>query len=127
MNTVGVTSGVLTSNNNNIDLSGEYTISSLTDTELTLVNPSAINSDWDRISDITPPQQITEFSNRKVSFISSKDNFIGWYYAGSKDSTGFLLNFLAQNGIYQDEIGKQVDIEVEYQMIADGQPNWSDL
>lgn len=121
MNTVGVTSGVLTSNNNNIDLSGEYTISSLTDTELTLVNPSAINSDWDRISDITP-QQITEFSNRKVSFISSKDNFIGWYYAGSKDSTGFLLNFLAQNGIYQDEIGKQVDIEVEYQMIADGQP-----
>lgn len=119
--TSGVTSGVLTGNSNNIDLSGEYTISSLTDEELTLVNPSSANEDWDRLGEITP-QQTNAFLNQKVSFISSKDNFIGWYYAGSKDSTGFILNFLAQNGIRQDELAKQVAILVEYQMVVDNEP-----
>lgn len=121
IDTVGVTSGILTSNNSNIDLSGEYTITSLTDTGLTLLNPAIVNNDWSRIGDITT-QQSAEFRDRKVTFISSKDNFIGWYYAGSKDTTGFLLNFLAQNGIYQDELAKQVNIEVEYQMVTNGVP-----
>jgi hypothetical protein len=120
-NTVGVTSGVLTSNNNNIDLSGEYTISSLTNTELTLVNPATVNSDWNRLGEITA-QQMSNFASQRVSFISSKNNFIGWYYAGSNETTGFIINFLAQNGIYQDELAQQVDIEVEYQMVVDGVP-----
>lgn len=120
-NTVGVTSGILTGNNKNIDLSGEYTISSLTDSLLTLVNPATVNSDWSRLSEITV-QQAGDFTNQKVAFLSSKDNFIGWYYAGSNETTGFIINFLAQNGIYQDERGKQVDIEVEYQMVANGVP-----
>lgn len=122
MNTVGVTSGVLTANQNNIDLSSEYTISSLTETELTLVNPSAINSAWNRIGEITP-QQAADFLKKEVTFSSSKDNFTGWLYAGNKESTGFILNFLAANGIYQEGDYKQVAIEVEYQAIdANGVP-----
>ena len=116
VNTVGVASAVLTSNANNIDLSGEYTISSLTSTELTLVNPSAVNSDWNRIGEITP-QQATDFLNKLITFNSSKDNFTGWLYAGSKESTGFILNFLASSGIYKEDRAKQVAIEVEYQAI----------
>ncbi len=120
-NTVGVTSGILTANDNNIDLSGEYTISSLTDTLLTLVNPATANNDWNRLSEITA-QQMSNFAAQKVSFLSSKDNFIGWYYAGSKDTTGFIINFLAQSGIYQDELSQQVDVEVEYQMVSNSLP-----
>lgn len=119
--TVGVTSGVLTGSIDNIDLSGEYTIASVTTNELTFVNPSTVNSDWNKISDITAVQA-NEFLERKVTFLSSKNNFIGWYYAGNKDSTGFILNFLAQNGISQDDLDKQVDIEIEYQMVVDGEP-----
>lgn len=119
--TVGVTSGVLTGSINNIDLSGEYTIASVTTNELTFVNPSTVNSDWNKISEITAVQA-NEFLDRKVTFLSSKNNFIGWYYAGNKDSTGFILNFLAQNGISQDDLDKQVDIEIEYQMVVDGEP-----
>ena len=122
LNTVGVTSAVLTGNENNIDLSGEYTISSITNTGLTLVNPSAINSAWDKIGEITP-QQVADFLKKEVTFSSSKDNFTGWLYAGSKESTGFILNFLAANGIYQEGDYKQVAIEVEYQAIdANGEP-----
>lgn len=120
-NTVGVTSGILTGNNNNIDLSGEYTISSLTTTELTLLNPATVNSDWNRLDEITA-QQASNFASQRVSFISSKNNFIGWYYAGSQETTGFIINFLAQNGIYQDDKAQQVDIEIEYQMVVGGIP-----
>nr|WP_317199809.1 host specificity factor TipJ family phage tail protein [uncultured Psychrobacter sp.] len=122
MNTVGVTSGVLTANNNNIDLSGEYTIASLVYEEMSLVNPVSINEDWNRIGEITA-QQLSNFASQQVSFVSSKNNFIGWHYAGNKDTTGFIINFLAQNGIYQDELDKQVNIEVEYQMVKRGVPS----
>lgn len=120
-NTTGVTSGVLTDNDNNVDLSGAYTVSSVTDTSLTLVNPAAVNSDWDKLSSLNQ-SQIVNMLSRTVTFASSKDNFIGWYYAGSKDSTGFILNYLAQNGIYQGDSSKQVAVEVEYQMVVDGVP-----
>ena len=121
VDTTGVSSGVLTDNDNNIDLSGEYIISSVTNTELTLVNPAAVNSDWNKLNDITA-QQASDFLYKQVIFASSKDNYIGWYYAGNNDSIGFILNFLAASGIYQDELGKQVAIEVEYQMVVDGVP-----
>lgn len=120
-NTVGVTSGVLTDSQSNINLNGEYTIESLTDTELTFANPAAINSDWNRVSEITT-DQAADFLKTTITFTSSKDNWIGWYYAGNKDSTGFLLNFLAANGIYEQDRGKQVAIEIEYQMVVDGAP-----
>lgn len=121
VNTTGVTSGVLTDNDNNVDLSGEYTVSSVTDTSLTLVNPVAVNSDWDKLSSLSQ-SQIVDMLSRTVTFASSKDNFIGWYYAGSKDSTGFILNYLAQNGIYQGNTSQEVAVEVEYQMVVDGVP-----
>lgn len=121
VNTTGVTSGVLTDNDNNVDLSGEYTVSSVTDTSLTLVNPAAVNSDWDKLSSLNQ-SQIVNMLSRTVTFASSKDNFIGWYYAGSKDSTGFILNYLAQNGIYQGNTSQEVAVEVEYQMVVDGEP-----
>ncbi|ERL54939.1 host specificity factor TipJ family phage tail protein [Psychrobacter aquaticus] len=120
-NTTGVTSGVLTDHENNVDLSGEYTVSSVTDTNLTLVNPAAVNSDWNKLGTLTQ-SQIVDFLSKTVTFASSKNNFIGWYYAGSKDSTGFILNYLAQNGIYQGDEAQQVAIEVEYQMVVDGIP-----
>ncbi len=120
-NTTGVTSGVLTDNDNNVDLSGEYTVSSVSDTNLTLVNPSSVNSDWDKLSTLSQ-SQIADLLTKTVTFASSKDNFIGWYYAGNNDSTGFILNYLAQNGIYQGNTSQQVAIEVEYQMVVDGVP-----
>ncbi|MBO1529660.1 hypothetical protein J3492_00330 [Psychrobacter sp. F1192] len=118
---VGVVASVLTKNESNIDLSGQYTVGSTSPTSITLVNPSAVNSDWNRVSDLTA-QQKSEFLKRKVTFRGSADNWIGWYYAGNKDSTGFIVNFLAQNGIYEEDRAKQVAIEIEYQMIVNEVP-----
>lgn len=37
----------------------------------------------------------TASPQRPMQLWGTSDNYIGWYYAGSKDSTGFLLNFVA--------------------------------
>lgn len=120
-NTTGVLSGVLADNENNIDLSGTYTIASVSSNEIALVNPATVNSDWNRLGELTS-QQVTDMLNRVVTFKGSKENFIGWYYGGNKDTTGFILNFLAQNGIYDGDRAKQVAIEVHYQYIINGVP-----
>ncbi|MCG3808945.1 hypothetical protein I3252_05530 [Psychrobacter sp. Ps4] len=114
----GITSAVLTANTNNIDLSGVYTIASLTDTTISLVNPAGVNADWSKLDGATP-EQIASFRQRTIRFTGTGSNFTGWKYSGSKDTTGFILNFLANNGIYEGDKAKQVSIEVEYQMVGD--------
>lgn len=119
---VAVISAVLTDNDDNIDLSGTYTIASVAAAELTLVDPASVNSDWNRLGELTA-QQATDFLSKQVEFRGSKENYIGWYYAGSRDSTGFILNFLAANGIFEGDNAKQVAVEIEYQMVVDGMPS----
>ena len=120
-NAVSVISAVLTGNTSNIDLDGTYAIASIADRKITLVNPASINPNWDRLGELTA-QQISDFANKTISIAGTKDNYIGWYYAGNKDSIGMMLNFVAQNGIYQGDKAKQVAIRVEYQMVVDGVP-----
>lgn len=122
--TSGVLSGVLTDNENNIDLSGTYTIASVSSNEITLVSPATVNGDWNRLGELTS-QQVNDMLNRLITFKGSSENFIGWYYGGNKDTTGFILNFLAQNGIYDGDRSKQVAIEVHYQQVIDGVPTGS--
>ena len=119
---VTVTSALLTDNDGNIDLSGIYTVANVTATEMTLVDAVSVNSDWARLDELTA-QQVADFLNRKIVFRGTNDNYVGWYYAGSNDSTGLLLNFLAANGIYEGENAKEVAIEIEYQMVIDGLPS----
>ncbi|MEK5750806.1 host specificity factor TipJ family phage tail protein [Acinetobacter variabilis] len=117
----GILSAVLTDHDENIDLSGTYTISSVSTNEITLVNPSAVNPDWLLLPNLTA-QQISNMLGRSITFKGTSENFIGWYYAGNKDTEGMMLNFLAANGIYEGDKAKQVAIEVHYQQVVDGVP-----
>lgn len=117
----GILSAVLTDHDENIDLSGTYTISSVSANDITLVNPASVNPDWLLLSSLTQ-QQIADMLGRSIIFKGTSENFIGWYYAGNKDTEGMMLNFLAANGIYEGDRAKQVAIEVHYQQVADGVP-----
>lgn len=117
----GILSAVLTDHDENIDLSGTYTISSVSANDITLVNPASVNPDWLLLSSLTQ-QQIADMLGRSITFKGTSENFIGWYYAGNKDTEGMLLNFLAANGIYEGNKAKQVAIEVHYQQVVDGVP-----
>jgi len=117
----GILSAVLTDHDENIDLSGTYTISSVSANDITLVNPASVNPDWLLLSSLTQ-QQIADMLGRSITFKGTSENFIGWYYAGNKDTEGMMLNFLAANGIYEGDRAKQVAIEVHYQQVVDGVP-----
>lgn len=117
----GILSAVLTDHDENIDLSGTYTISSVSASGITLVNPASVNPDWLLLSSLTQ-QQIADMLGRSITFKGTSENFIGWYYAGNKDTEGMMLNFLAANGIYEGDRAKQVAIEVHYQQVVDGVP-----
>lgn len=117
----GILSAVLTDHDENIDLSGTYTISSVSANDITLVNPASVNPDWLLLSSLTQ-QQIADMLGRSITFKGTSENFIGWYYAGNKDTEGMMLNFLAANGIYKGDRAKQVAIEVHYQQVVDGVP-----
>lgn len=117
----GILSGVLTDHDENIDLSGTYTISVVSSNEITLVNPASVNSDWLLLPNLTP-QQIADMLGRSITFRGTSENFIGWYYAGNKDTEGIMLNFLAANGIYEGDRAKQVAVEVQYQQVINGMP-----
>lgn len=100
---------------------GTYTIATVVNNEMTLVNPASVNAAWNSINDLTTAQ-IDQIANLDINFQGSQDNFAGWYYAGSSDSAGMLLNFLAANGIYEGDKAKQVGIEVQYQQVINKQP-----
>lgn len=117
----GILSAVLTDHDENIDLSGTYTISSVSANDITLVNPASVNPDWLLLSSLTQ-QQIADMLGRSITLKGTSENFIGWYYAGNKDTEGMMLNFLAANGIYEGDRAKQVAIEVHYQQVVDGVP-----
>lgn len=117
----GILSAVLTDHDENIDLSGTYTISSVSANDITLVNPASVNPDWLLLSSLTQ-QQIADMLGRSITFKGTSENFIGWYYAGNKDTEGMMLNFLAANGIYEGDKAKQVAIEVHCQQVVDGVP-----
>lgn len=117
----GILSAVLTDHDENIDLSGTYTISSVSANDITLVNPASVNPDWLLLSSLTQ-QQIADMFGRSITFKGTSENFIGWYYAGNKDTEGMMLNFLAANGIYEGDRAKQVAIEVHYQQLVNGVP-----
>lgn len=117
----GILSAVLTDHDENIDLSGTYTISSVSSNDITLVNPASVNPDWLLLSSLTQ-QQVADMLGRSITFKGTSENFIGWYYAGNKDTEGMILNFLAANGIYEGDRAKQVAVEVQYQQVVDGVP-----
>ena len=110
-----VMSANLTRNIANIDLDGEYTISTVEESKIILSAPDAINPDWLKIDGT--------IGGELVVLYGSQDNWQGWYESyGSHDS--IIVNFYAPQGLYY--IGKKgwkgkIDIEValEYQQIDD--------
>ena len=111
----------LTANTNNIFLDGEYTITGIDTANklMTLATPSTVNSDWNKLQDLTGQQTP---SGSVIKLRGSQQNYIGWFTIDSQNATGLLLNFKALNGIYRGSKAKTVSIYVEYQQVVSGTP-----
>lgn len=100
------------------NLSGVYTILSVSDTVVTLSNPSAVNPAW---SDITT----TSYISPTLSTTGAK--WVGPFVLDKTDLSQVFANFVALNGLYKDDGKNQlrfdVVCEVELTPInADGSP-----
>lgn len=122
-----LTSGaVLNRNSNSITLDDTYTINSVTAETIALVNPSAINNEWDKL--LTLPNQSTQGQSVLVRFDAVSNKYIGWFNFDMPEATQAVFNFFFPNGLfYQDSKGgvweEGITVVIELQAInSDGDP-----
>lgn len=116
-----ITAGALLNRNaNSITLDDTYTINSVTADTIALVNPSAINSDWDKL--LTLPNQSTQGQEVLVRFDAVSNKYVGWFNFDMPEATQAVFNFFFPNGLfYQDSKGgvweEGITVVIELQAI----------
>lgn len=117
---------VLNKNSNSISLDDTYTINSLTSNTIALVNPSAINDEWDKL--LTLPNQSTAGQSVLVRFDQVSSKYVGWFNFDMPEAEQAVFNFFFPNGLfYQDSKGgvweEGMTAVIEIQSInSDGDP-----
>ncbi len=120
-NSYTITAGAfLNRNSNSITLDDTYTINSVTADTIALVNPSAINSDWDKL--LTLPNQSTQGQEVLVRFDAVSNKYVGWFNFDMPEATQAVFNFFFPNGLfYQDSKGgvweEGITVVIELQAI----------
>lgn len=120
-NSYTITAGALLNrNSNSITLDDTYTINSVTADTIALVNPSAINSDWDKL--LTLPNQSTQGQEVLVRFDAVSSKYVGWFNFDMPEATQAVFNFFFPNGLfYQDSKGgvweEKITVIIELQAI----------
>ncbi len=109
-----------------IDLSGTYTILSVSSSTIVLSNPSSVNSDWNTLANFTSGE--TAYISPILSTSGSK--WVGPFTLDSSDLDKIFSNFVALNGLYKDDGEKQIrfDVTVELELTpvdASGTPTGS--
>lgn len=122
-----ITSGaILNRNTNSITLDDTYTINSVTADTIALVNPSAINNEWDKL--LTLPNQSTQGQVVLVRFDAVSNKYVGWFNFDMPEAKQAVFNFFFPNGLfYQDSKGgvweEGITVVIELQSIdANGDP-----
>lgn len=126
-NSYTITAGaILNRNSNSITLDDTYTINSVTADTIALVNPSAINSDWDKL--LTLPNQSTQGQEVLVRFDAVSSKYVGWFNFDMPEATQAVFNLFFPNGLfYQDSKGgvweEKITVIIELQAIdSNGDP-----
>ncbi|HAV5471419.1 TPA: hypothetical protein JI089_17615 [Acinetobacter baumannii] len=120
-NSYTITAGaVLNRNANSITLDDTYTINSVTADTIALVNPSAINNEWDKL--LTLPNQSTQGQDVLVRFDAVSNKYVGWFNFDMPEATQAVFNFFFPNGLfYQDSKGgvweEGITVVIELQAI----------
>jgi hypothetical protein len=97
-----------------VDLSGTYTILSVSSDIITLADPSSSNADWNTLGG---------FSGDQTGFISpllqtSGDKWIGPFVLDASELNAIYANFVALNGLYKDDGTNQIQFNVSVEIEA---------
>lgn len=95
-----------------LDLSGDYTVSSSTASEVVLSSPEGVNADWSSLEDLSG--DATPFFSPRLRVDSP--TWIGPFVVDDPDMEFLLVNLVALNGLYKDD-GRQryaANVEIEF-------------
>lgn len=97
------------------DLSGTYTINTLTSSLLTLDNPSAVNAAWDTLQNDYGGVSVV----MNPTITTTGVRWIGWFTVESvQPITRVIANVIALNGMYKDNGRQQYRRDVVYRFEA---------
>lgn len=98
------------------DLSGTYTINTVTGTTITLDNPSAVNPDWTVMQD--DYGGVSRALNPII--VTTGERWVGWFTVQMLEPMDrFISNAVAINGMYAlDDSGTQHRVDVAYSIQA---------
>ena len=110
----------LTNNSTGIYLDDTYTIQSVSPTEITLSNPSIVNSEWNDLS--TLPNQSTFGMSLLINLDKVSNKWVGWHKISKSDAQRILVNLHFPQGIYRQNSkggtsATYTDFALEYQVI----------
>lgn len=88
---------------------GTYEVATAGVSSMTLVNPSAVNSDWSDLAAFEPGGATGFFS---PTLTSGESVAIGPFTVGDSGSTGLFLNYVALNGLWKSDGENQTAITV---------------
>lgn len=122
-----ITAGsILNKNQNSISLDDTYTINSIASDMISLVNPGAINDEWDKL--LTLPNKSTLGQPVEVRFDTVSSKYVGWFNFDMPEAEQAVFNLFFQNGLfYQDSKGgvweEKITVVIELQAIdSSGDP-----
>jgi hypothetical protein len=97
-----------------LDLSGTYTVASVTASSITLVDAAGVNSNWSSIGGLFGGL-ITSLTSASFAK-TNQDNWQGPFTVGLPDASILVVNFVASGGLYKDDGKKQTAFPVTIQL-----------
>jgi hypothetical protein len=89
------------------NLNGTYSVLAVSDTTITLSDPSSVNSEWSAVT-------VTNYVSPILSTTGSK--WVGPFVLDKKDTTQVFCNFVALNGLYKDDGKNQARMDVTIEL-----------
>lgn len=122
-----LTAGVTLNNNiGTIDLDNSYTVSAVTASQIELVNPVAIDPDWNKIDDLPGGSTIAISADIALDKLDSR--WVGWHKMIMPEATGIMINLNYPEGLYWQSRSGRVDpihnyVTIQYQPLdSNGTP-----
>lgn len=95
------------------DLSGTYTINTITSSEISLDNPSSVNPGWTIMTDDYGGQ--SNLLNPVI--VTTGERWVGWFSIESlRPITRVISNVIALNGLYKDDGRQQYRRDISYRI-----------
>ncbi len=116
----------LNKNTGTIVLDETYTIESISSTQIALINPSAINADWEKVNNLPGHSTVALIADIALDRLDSR--WVGWHSIVMPEATGMLINLVYPEGLYWASRSGRIDpqrsgVTIEYQMVdTDGNP-----